>query len=384
MKHFNANDLIESCSAILHEGDLETAFGEVTSAPARKIQTSISDRQNTFKAQQDAFKTKQDAFKAEQDAFKIRQDAIKARQDATGARQAATQTSQDATEHHRVMLQETNERLVIANIEAKILAEQLQITQAHLINAKFAADKANRAKSEFLSNMSHELRTPLNTILGFSQLLESGSPPPTTIQASRLKKIREAGWYLLELINETLDMATIESGKLAMSLESIVLAEVMLECQTIVGLQAQQHSIELKFIPFDNSLLVLADRIRLKQVLINLLSNAIKYNNKNGQVEVTCSASIERIRINIKDSGEGLGQEKLTQLFQPFNRLGHEQSDTEGTGIGLVFSKKLIEVMNGSIGVKSILGVGSEFWIELTRDTSPPPLTRTNLTGTPL
>jgi signal transduction histidine kinase len=120
-----------------------------------------------------------------------------------------------------------------------------------------------------------------------------------------------------------------------------------------------------------------ADRIRLKQVLINLLNNAIKYNKKNGKVEVSCTASIERIRISIKDCGEGLPADKLVQLFQPFNRLGHEHSATEGTGIGLVFSKKLIELMNGIIGVESIVGVGSDFWIELIRDPSPYPLSQT-------
>ena len=134
---------------------------------------------------------------------------------------------------------------------------------------------------------------------------------------------------------------------------------MLLECQTILGLQAQQHGIKLKFVPFDKSWQVNADRIRLKQVLINLLNNAIKYNKPNGWVEVICTASVERIRISIKDSGEGLPQEKLSQLFQPFNRLGHERSGTEGTGIGLAFSKKLIELMNGIIGVESIVGVGS-------------------------
>lgn len=361
MRFFDVNHLIEPRLAGLPEGALDAALG--TASNLHKVSTSITDRQS---------------------AIELKQVATRAKQKVTKAKQDATQYRQDATERHRIMLQQTNERLVIANIEAQMLAEQLQITQAHLINAKLAAEKANRAKSEFLSNMSHELRTPLNTILGFSQLLECGAPPPTTIQSSRLKQISKAGWYLLELINETLDMATIESGKLSLSLESILLTDVIRECQTIVDLQAQQHGIVLKFIPFDQSWLVNADRIRLKQVLINLLNNAIKYNTPNGQVEVKCTASIKRIRISIKDSGEGLAQEKLAQLFQPFNRLGHEHGTTEGTGIGLVFSKKLIELMNGFIGVESIVGAGSVFWIELIRDPSPHPLTRTTNKGTTL
>jgi signal transduction histidine kinase len=348
--------LIKSGQVSLSDSGLATNSEAVTRLHDRNMHTSITDRQT---------------------ATEIRQKATQTRQDATGTRQDATECRQDANERHKTLLKQTNERLVIANIEAQMLTEQLQITQAHLINAKLVAEKANRAKSEFLSNMSHELRTPLNTILGFTQLLECGAPSPTTVQSSRLNQISKAGWYLLELINETLDMATIESGKLSLSLESISLAEVMLECQTIVGLQAQQYGIGLEFIPFDKSWLVNADRIRLKQVLINLLNNAIKYNKKNGKVEVSCTASIERIRISIKDCGEGLPADKLVQLFQPFNRLGHEHSATEGTGIGLVFSKKLIELMNGIIGVESIVGVGSDFWIELIRDPSPYPLSQT-------
>jgi signal transduction histidine kinase len=360
MRFFDTGNLIEPRLASLPEGTLDTAGEPV--------------KGNTHT-------TRQTAIEMRQVATGAKQKVTKAKQDATQTRQDATESRQDASERHRIMLQQANERLVIANIEAQMLAEQLQIIQAHLINAKLTAEKANRAKSDFLSNMSHELRTPLNTILGFCQLLESGTPPPTTVQNSRLKQISKAGWYLLELINETLDMATIESGKLLLSLESILLTEVLLECQTIVGLQAQQHGIGLKFVAFDKSWQVNADRIRLKQVLINLLNNAIKYNKQNGWIEVKCTANIERIRISIKDSGEGLPQEKLAQLFQPFNRLGHERSGTEGTGIGLAFSKKLIELMNGIIGVESIVGVGSEFWIELIRDPSLSPSTQTTQTG---
>ena len=234
------------------------------------------------------------------------------------------------------------------------------------------ADKANLAKSDFLSSMSHELRTPLNAILGFAQLLEAGNPPPTAAQIVRLHQIIKAGWYLLELINEILDLAVIESGKLSLSREPVSLIEVMRECQAMIEAQAQKRDIHVSFLPFDTTWFANADRTRVKQVLINLLSNAIKYNCEHETVEVKCTLSTpERIRISIKDSGAGLPPEKLAQLFQPFNRLGQEDGPEEGTGIGLVVTKRLVELMGGTIGVESTVGVGSEFWIELIRDDTP-------------
>jgi len=256
--------------------------------------------------------------------------------------------------------------------ERKRLDQALQDKNAELELAKVAAEKANLAKSEFLSSMSHELRTPLSAILGFAQLLESGSPPPTDAQIIRLHQIIKAGWYLLELINEILDLALIESGKLLLSQEPVSLAEVMLECQAMIEPQAQQRGIQINLLPFDKTWFANADRTRMKQVLINLLSNAIKYNREQGTVEVKCTASAPgRIRISIRDSGVGLPPEKLAQLFQSFNRLGQENGTEEGTGIGLVVTKRLVELMGGTIGVESTVGVGSEFWIELIRDVMP-------------
>jgi signal transduction histidine kinase/CheY-like chemotaxis protein len=256
--------------------------------------------------------------------------------------------------------------------ERALLYEALQDKNAELESAKFVAEEANRAKSIFLSKMSHELRTPLNAILGFAQLLEGGSPPPTAAQIVRLHQIIKAGWYLLELINEILDLAVIESGKLSLSREPVLLIDVMRECQAMIEPQAQQRDIHINFLPFDNTWFANADRTRVKQVLINLLSNAIKYNREHGTVEVKCIAiTPERIRISIKDSGAGLPPEKLAQLFQPFNRLGQETGTEEGTGIGLVVTKQLVELMGGTIGVESTVGVGSEFWIELIRDFTP-------------
>ena len=238
--------------------------------------------------------------------------------------------------------------------------------ELELNNAMAVAEKANLAKSDFLSSMSHELRTPLSAILGFAQLIESGSPPPTTSQKRSVDQILQAGWYLLELINEILDLALIESGKLSLSLEPVSLAEVMHECQAMIEPQAQKRGISVAFPQFEIPYFVKADRTRVKQVLINLLSNAIKYNKVGGTVVVDCIASTPgRIRICVKDTGEGLTPDKLTQLFQPFNRLGQEANVEEGTGIGLVVSKRLVELMGGVIGVESTVGEGSVFWIEL-------------------
>jgi PAS domain S-box-containing protein len=250
--------------------------------------------------------------------------------------------------------------------ERKRLDQALQETNVELESAKFAAEKANLAKSDFLSSMSHELRSPLNAILGFAQLMESGVPLPTPSQKESIDQILQAGWYLLDLINEILDLALIESGKLSLSPEPMSMTELLSDCQAMIEPQAQKSGIRVSFPQVESPYFVKADRTRVKQVLINLLSNAIKYNRVRGVVEVTCSANTaERVRISFKDTGEGLSPEKLAQLFQPFNRLGQEAGAEEGTGIGLVVSKRLVELMGGEIGVESTVGVGSVFWIEL-------------------
>ena len=325
--------------------------------------------------------TREDAAHVRENAAHLREGVAHAREGKAGVREeAATAREQEiraavtlhtASDDHMVLLQQVNARLVIATIDAQKLTEQVQLATAEMETAKSAAEKANLAKSDFLSKMSHELRTPLNAILGFTQLLEASSPPPTAIQAIRLQHIIKAGWYLLELINEILDLAVIESGRVTLSQQPVRLAEVMAECQAMIESQAQKYGIQVNFIPCDPSWLAHADHTRVKQVLLNLLSNAIKYNREHGSVEVQCSVTPDYIRISIKDSGEGLPPEKLAQLFQAFNRLGQENSSEEGTGIGLVVTKQLVELMGGAIGVESTVGVGSEFWIELRRYMPP-------------
>ena len=250
--------------------------------------------------------------------------------------------------------------------ESKRLEQVLQERNIELQSAKVIAEKANLSKSDFLSSMSHELRSPLNAILGFAQLMESDSPAPTPNQKESIAQIQQAGWHLLRLINEILDLAKIESGVLSLHPESVSLAEVMAECQGMIEGLARKRGILMTFPQFDIPCFVHADRTRLKQILINFLSNAIKYNREQGTVEVKYAASASgHIRVSIQDTGAGLPPEKLAQLFQPFNRLGQEASGEEGTGIGLVVAKQLIEQMGGITGVESTVGVGSVFWFEL-------------------
>ena len=256
--------------------------------------------------------------------------------------------------------------------ERKQFEHALQENNIELEAARAAAEKANLAKSEFLSSMSHELRTPLNAVLGFAQLMMSSTPPPTTAQKLSIDQILKGGWYLLRLINEILDLAMIESGKVTMSQEAMSLTEVLKDCQEMIEPQAQGRGIQMSFPRHENLFYVHADRTRVKQVMINLLSNAIKYNKQGGTVVVECAMSSEsRVRVSVTDTGAGLSQDNVTQLFQPFNRLGQASSGEEGTGIGLVVTKQLVELMGGALGVESVVGVGSVFWVELEASSAP-------------
>jgi len=241
-----------------------------------------------------------------------------------------------------------------------------------IAKAKAVAEKTSLASAEFLSGMSHELRTSLNAILGFAQLMESEQPPPTPSQKESVAKIVQAGWYLMELINEVMDLAMIESGRLSWSLEPMSLADVMHECQAAIEPQAQKSGIRMTLPEIDGQCFIKADRTRVKQVLTNLLSNAIKYNRPGGSVVVECTVSApQRVRISVTDTGAGMQPDQLAQLFRPFSRVGQETSAAAGAGIGLVVTKRLVELMGGAIGVRSHVGKGSVFWIELVTAAAP-------------
>ena len=255
---------------------------------------------------------------------------------------------------------------------ARDMTERRRV-EAELNEAKVLAESANKAKSEFLSSMSHELRTPLNAILGFAQFMQSDTPAPTPTQKVSIEQILQAGWFLLDLINEILDLSLIESGKVSLSTEPVSLADALSDCRAMMEPLAQKRGIAMTFPDFDAPCFVLVDKIRLRQILVNLLSNAIKYNRQGGSIVVECVSNPPGfVRLDITDTGLGLTPDKLAQLFQPFNRLGQEKGIEQGTGIGLVVTKSLVEVMNGKIGVDSTAGVGTVFWIELVVCDQPP------------
>jgi PAS domain S-box-containing protein len=268
------------------------------------------------------------------------------------------------------------QRMVLGDItERRQLDLALQAQNLELAQARQAADQASQAKSDFLSNMSHELRSPLNAILGFAQLIESGKPEPTPTQLANTGQILRAGWYLLDLINEILDLAQVESGHLTLCMETFDLHELLRDCATLTGPLADKRSVQLQFPSATPAIYIQADPTRVKQVLVNLLSNAVKYNRNGGSVEVSLSLLPEqRLRIQVRDTGLGLTPEELTRLFQPFNRLGQQFGGQEGTGIGLAISRRLSQAMGGSMGAESTPGVGSMFWVELDiLGATPPP-----------
>lgn len=238
-----------------------------------------------------------------------------------------------------------------------------------LRDARDEAQRASQAKSEFLSAMSHELRTPMNAILGFGQLLASDPTfvlPPR--QQGQVREILNAGSHLLALINDVLDLARVEAGKQPIVIDPVRVDALLADCLALVRAIAQERAIALSLVvPPGCGCYVAADRTRLKQVLLNLVSNAIKYNHAGGQVSVGCrpSADASQVEIEVSDTGPGLSEDQRNRLFQPFERLGAEQGSIQGAGIGLVLSRRMVELMNGSIGVHSEPGRGSNFWVRL-------------------
>jgi PAS domain S-box-containing protein len=237
--------------------------------------------------------------------------------------------------------------------------------------SKLEAERANRAKSDFLSRMSHDLRTPLNAVLGFAQVLQLDNLPPE--QADGLHQIVAGGRHLLELINEVLDISRIESGHLSLSMEPVAVADIVQHSAALIApLAAARHIRVVVDVEAAAGRYVQADRQRLNQILLNYLGNAVKYNREHGTVTVTVRPQPNgRIRLNVQDTGAGIPTEKLALLFQPFERLGAEQSAIEGTGLGLAVAKGLAEAMHGAVGAESVVDRGSTFWVELPEAEAP-------------
>ena len=231
--------------------------------------------------------------------------------------------------------------------------------------------RAHQVKNEFLVRMSHELRTPLNAMLGFTQLLEMGSLAPD--QREKTDQILKAGRHLDQLIGEVLDIARIDAGQMAISLGPVPLGETMRESLALIAPLAAQANINLDVEEADAAQhYIVADQEGVKQVLLNLLSNAVKYNRSGGSVVLSFEdVPRGRIRIKVRDTGPGLSREQLDRLFSPFERLGAEQTDIEGTGLGLAFSKRLVDAMGGTLGVESVEGTGSTFWVEFVSTRAP-------------
>jgi signal transduction histidine kinase/ActR/RegA family two-component response regulator len=232
------------------------------------------------------------------------------------------------------------------------------------------AARANRAKTEFLSRMSHELRTPLTAVLGFGQLLEQRRVLPDQ-QAEAAGHILKAGRHLLKLIDEVLDLASIEEGRLALSSKPVRIGDVMDDALTLIRPGAQQRGIEINVFDGHADCHVTADRQRLTQVFLNLLSNAVKYNHERGTVTLSCAECEGHLTVSVRDEGYGIPPELQSRLFSPFDRLGAEKTEVEGTGLGLALSQRLVQAMSGTLGVESALGEGSTFWVTLPIVKSP-------------
>ncbi len=264
---------------------------------------------------------------------------------------------------HRVQTvrEQTALRLMNASLERKVVERT-----AELESAKMVAEAANHSKSAFLARMSHDLRTPLNAVLGFSQLLALDPALARDSGARRqVQLIHDAGTHLLAMIDELLDLTLIESGGLSLSVETVDASQLVQECLQLVGVLAAKHQVTLNQSHSAGNRLVHADHTRLRQVLVNLLTNGIKYNKVGGRVQVVLSQAPDGLQVAVIDSGPGMTPAQLAGLYQPFNRLGVEGSGVEGTGLGLVIAKQLMEAMHGRLEARSVPGAGSTFTLTL-------------------
>jgi CheY-like chemotaxis protein len=244
---------------------------------------------------------------------------------------------------------------------------ELKRSEAELAHARDVAERANRAKSEFLSRMSHELRTPLNAVIGFAQMLEMNHPGNLTeTQKEHCRLIAAGGHHLLHLVNEILDLARIEAGKFKMSIERVAVSDMLQEMLATMKPLADKAGVALAVADAATAPDIRADRLRLRQILMNLVSNAIKYNREGGSVAISAMASPSgRVRFMVADTGIGIPAEQQEAMFEPFYRAGAEYTAVDGAGIGLAISRRLVEAMDGSIGFFSKAGEGSTFWVDL-------------------
>ncbi|MCW8853318.1 MAG: ATP-binding protein [Gammaproteobacteria bacterium] len=271
-------------------------------------------------------------------------------------------------EAHEYALQNYKNKLeILVHKKTQQLEDKIKIqeqTETQLREAVTQAKKASRAKSDFLSHMSHELRTPLNAVLGFAQLINTDKEA-RTVTKENSQEILDAGQHLLDLVNQLLDLESIESGKTACTLEPVKWNEIIDDCIKYIQPKIEEHSLSIKNDCQDNEYWVIADALRLKQITLNLLSNAVKYNKENGTVTIKIQKIDDKCRLIVSDTGKGISEENHKIVFEPFNRLEETYGNIEGSGVGLTISKHLIELMNGNIDFSSQKGVGSTFWLDL-------------------
>jgi len=349
---FDANDHLSLCNSVYRSLIGETVVGPV-------VGKSYVELLDAWMADLD--------FASSEDRRRFRNERVARRGDAAGSFDVRTRDGRSL----RVIDRRTAEGVIVKTVWD--LTDDVR-REEELRTARATAEAASAAKSEFLASMSHELRTPMNAILGFTQLLQRDKIEPLSERhKDRLRQVLKGGEHLLRLIDDILDLARIEAGSVAISLEPVCVRELLEEVRKTLGPMAAGGSIGVMVDAPEGLRPVTADRTRFVQILMNYGSNAIKYNRPNGRVTFGASASEgDRIRVTVTDTGMGIAAEHHAKLFQPFQRAGQEMGAIEGTGIGLVITKRLAALMHGSVGFHSVVGSGSQFWIDLPVDTTAP------------